>query len=245
MIALCGQGPGCEIVLEYLLLQGHKLQVYSHPGSWGERMVMQAAKAGMPGTYASINDRTVWQYGMPPTLIVSVGYLEIIDADMLQTSPGINCHYALLPMHRGRSSVPWAIIEGDRVTGVSWHWITEGIDKGNLLAQAVCEIDATETQASLFDKLHAMAGETFPAALRLARGGWAGVEQRGVGSYHYAGPPYGGIINPMWDDSRVERFIRAMIYPPLAPATFAGREVRSMREFYEVANTEGDHVYFL
>lgn len=243
MIALCGQGVGCELVLAHLLLLGTKLQVYTHPGLWGERMVMQAARGGMPGTYASINDREAWQYSLPPSLIISCGYLTILDGEMLASAPAINCHYALLPLHRGRSAVPWAIIDGDRVTGVSWHWMTEGIDKGNLLIQAVCEIEPQETQASLFDQLHQMAGETFPAALRLARAEWPGAPQRGRGSYHYAGPPCGGVINPMWDDSKVERFIRAMIYPPLAPATLAGREVRTMDDFYTIANEEGDHVY--
>lgn len=245
MIALCGQGPGCELVLEHLLLLGNKVQVYTHPGMWGERMLMQAARPGMPGTYASINDREAWQYNLPPSLIISCGYLTLLDQATLDWSPAINCHYALLPLHRCRSAVPWAILDGDRVTGVSWHWITPEIDKGDLLIQAACEIGFRETQASLFDKLHALAGETFPAALRLARGGWQGVAQRGKGSYHLAGPPHGGVINPMWDDDKVERFIRAMTFPPLAPATLAGREVRSMEEFWSIASVEGDHVYFL
>jgi methionyl-tRNA formyltransferase len=244
LIALCGQGAGCEGVLEHLLLLGYKLQVFTHPGPLGERMVMQAAKAGMPGTYLSVNDPSAWQYASPPTLLISCGYLEIVTAETLARTPGINCHYALLPRHRGRSAVPWAIIDGDEWTGVSWHWMTPRVDVGNLLMQMTCQIDPGDTQATLFDKLHRLAYETAPAAIRLARGGWAGIEQQGRASRHPAGPPHGGIINPMWDTERVERFIRAMTYPPLPYAVFADREVRSMEEFFTVANTDGDHVYF-
>lgn len=245
MIALCGQGPGCEAALEHLLMLGTKVQIYTHAGPQGERLLAQGARWGVPGTTASINDPAARAYAFAPSLLVSVGYLEIVTAETLAASPGINCHYALLPRHRGRSSVPWAIIDGDRVSGVSWHWMTPEVDRGKLLLQVTCEIDARETQATLFDKLHELAGETFPAARRLAVGGWEGVAQRGSGSYHYAGAPHGGMINPMWDDSKIERFIRAMTYPPRPYATLAGREVKSMKEFYEAANVEGDNVYFL
>ena len=207
-------------------------------------MMMTAGLAGMPGTYRSENDPDARQRSVPPTLLSSCGYLEIVSAEMLAATPAINCHYALLPRHRGRSAVPWAILDGDPVTGVSWHWMTPRVDVGNLLMQMTCQIDLNETQATLFDKLHQLAYETAPAAIRLARTGWAGVEQQGRGSQHPAGPPHGGIINPMWDTEKVERFIRAMTYPPLPYARFADREVRSMEEFYTVANTDGDHVYY-
>ena len=245
MIALCGQGAGCVGVLEHLLLLGNKVQVYTHPGTPGDQMMMTAGLAGMPGTYRSVNDPDAWQWSVPPTLLISCGYLEVVTPETLEKTPAINCHYALLPRHRGRSAVPWAIIDGDEWTGVSWHWMTPRVDVGNLLMQMTCQIAANETQATLFDKLHKLARETAPAAIRLARGGWAGVEQQGRASRHPAGPPHGGIINPMWDTDKVERFIRAMIFPPLPCARFAGREVRSMEEFYRVANDEGEHVYFL
>lgn len=239
MIWICGQGAGCEGILEVVLMLGEKVQVFTHPGALGERIYMQAAKAGMPATFGSVNDPDVYAYNLPPSLIVSCGYLTILRGDTLKR-PAINCHYALLPRHRGRSAVPWAIIEGDDLTGVSWHWMTAGIDEGNLLIQATCPIDPGETQLSLFDKLHVLAAETAPAAIRLARGGWAGIRQRGRAQNHPPGPPHGGAINPQWRDDYIERFVRAMTLPPLPYASYKGHEVRTMDDFYTIAQEDAE-----
>ena len=169
----------------------------------------------------------------PWDLVVSVGYLRIIRQPVIDACRVINCHYSLLPRHRGRSPVPWAIVDGDAMTGVTWHWVDKGIDTGRILVQAVCQIDADETQASLFDKLHALALDTWPAARTLAFDGVNGWQQRGEANYHRAGPPYGGVIDPLWFDTRIERFIRAMTYPPLPYATYNGWQVRNMKEYYD------------
>lgn len=237
MIALCGQGAGCEGNLDYLNTLGQKMQVFTHEQTdAGQRLFNKARLLGVPATFASINDRSAWAYGLAPSLIVSVGYLTIVTAETLETSPGINCHYSLLPRHRGRSPVPWAIAQGDSVTGVSWHWMTPGIDEGDLLLQMACQIEMHETQATLFNKLHWLAIETAPAAIRLARGGWPGVSQQGRASYHRAGPPHNGEIDPIWSDEYLERFIRAMTMPPLPYARFNGEEIRTIEEFYHLTS---------
>lgn len=178
-----------------------------------------------------VNDVGSWPW--TPDLIVSVGYLRIIQPAILAATPAINCHYALLPNHRGRSAVPWAIVNGDTMTGVTWHWIDEGIDTGRILLQAACQIDANETQATLFDKLHELAIDTWPAALALAQQSFTGWQQVGAANYHKAGPPCGGVIDPLWSDERIERFVRAMTYPPLPYATCNGWQVRNMKEFHD------------
>lgn len=235
---VCGQGPGAEGVLEHLLMTGYKVQVFSHPGKAGRQMLERSALAGMPGTFGSVNDRSSWAYAPTlPGLLVSIGYLTVVKPDVLAQVSGraINCHYALLPNHKGRSAVPWAIIEGDRLTGVTWHWMTEKVDEGNVLLQATCQIDPHETQASLFAKLHRLAVATAPAAIRMARAGWDGWPQQGRGQYHKPGPPHGGAIDDQWRDDYIERFIRAMTYPPLAYATYRRQEVKSMEDFYRLA----------
>lgn len=232
MIALCGQGDGCAGVLDALSAIGAKYQVYTHAGERGEQMVVRAAAHGMPATYRSINDLAAWQWSVKPNLIVSVGYLTVVSAETLAWTPGINCHYALLPRHRGRSSVPWAIVEGDALTGITWHWIAPKVDRGDVLMQMACPIAPDETQASLFVRLHRLAVATAGPAIRLARLGWAGVPQQGQASYHAAGPPHGGEIDPAWPHEYTERFIRAMTYPPLPYASYGGQEIRTMADYH-------------
>lgn len=236
-IFLCGNGRGAESVLAHLLTnQAHKVCVFSYEGTG---LLEAAAQLGILRRTVSVNDLSAWPF--QPSLIVSIGYLDIMTAEVLGKCDGINCHYALLPMHRGRSAVPWAIVDGDRVTGVSWHRMTERVDRGRLLMQASCIIDQDETQASLFDKLHDLAAATFPAVLRLAWAGWDGWAQQPAPTlqYHRAGPPFGGVIGEGWTLAQVDRMIRAMTYPPLPPATFRGQEVRTMGDFLDVLAGKG------
>lgn len=229
MLFMCGKGPAFQSIVADLIKDNHKIAVFSHDG---EPVIGMCQQLGVPVTTQSVNDMSIWPW--KPAAIASVGYLDIIKMHVLEAVGNrvFNCHYALLPAHRGRSSVPWAIIDGDTVTGVTFHWIDTGIDTGRILLQASCRIAADETQETLFPKLHRLAHEFFKPALRLAMVDTPGVAQEYEGaSYHKAGPPHNGVINPNWDSSYCERFIRAMTYPPLPYATYNGREVHTFAEF--------------
>lgn len=235
---LCGQGAGASGVLAYLRQRNHRVQVFTHEGSDLAREPL--------ATTRSVNDLSAWQFAPGlPGLLVSVGYREIVSRETLNILNGraVNCHYSLLPRHRGRSSVPWAIVDGDDVTGVSWHWMVPHVDAGRLILQASVEIDPMETQASLFKKLHEVVIETAPAALALALVDYPGFAQRGRASRHKAGPPYGGRINPMWDDDRIDSLIRAMTFPPLPYATYRGREVETIEDFYHLIDQDHGAYY--
>ncbi len=63
----------------------------------------------------------------------------------------------------------------------------------------------------------------WPAAFNLVMSGFEGIEQHGdVRKYHKRGCPNGGKINSKWSDEKVERFIRAMFFPPQPEATYKG-----------------------
>jgi methionyl-tRNA formyltransferase len=67
----------------------------------------------------------------------------------------------LLPRHRGGSAINWALIEGDRETGVSVFWVDAGIDTGPLLAQRRVPIGADDSAGSLYY------GRVVPAGVEL------------------------------------------------------------------------------
>ena len=222
---LCGKGEGAEAILRQMREAGDSAAVFTTD----ERLAALADELDVTRTEASVNQWHLWPW--KPKLIVSIGYLDILTPAVLERAPAINCHYALLPKRRGRSCVPWAILSGDALTGVTWHWIDSGIDTGHILMQATCQIGEDETQASLFGKLHRLAAETWPAALMLAHSGFPGLPQCGQSQYHRAGPPHGGVIDPTWPAEYVERFIRAMTYPPLPCATWDGMEVKTLADY--------------
>ena len=64
-----------------------------------------------------------------------------------------NLHASLLPNYRGAAPINWAIINGEKQTGVTTFFIDEKIDTGGIIQQAVTPIEAHETAGSLHDKL--------------------------------------------------------------------------------------------
>ena len=77
--------------------------------------------------------------------------LEIINNPSKGT---IQYHPSLLPIHRGPSSINWAIINGDKKTGITIFWPDEGLDTGPILLQEEVEISDNDTTGSLyFNKL--------------------------------------------------------------------------------------------
>lgn len=224
---------GCR-VLEWVLRAGcaDRLAVFTHVSREHEGNVLELARAhGVTATTASVNRAPL---PFRPDIIASVYYRGIIKPHVIEACGGriFNAHPSLLPNHRGCSAVPWAIIEGDAVTGMTYHYIDEGIDTGRVLVQAAVQIDLDETQLSLYEKCMAVGARYWPAAFELVQAGFPGVPQLGRRqSYHRRGCPYGGEIQPGWSLDQVERFIRAMHYPPLPGARFRGRPVGSVKEY--------------
>src|SRR5260370_33187403 len=107
-----------------------------------------ASGVGIWGTKESIN-----QVPLPfaADIIASVYYRFIVKPHVIASVRGriFNMHPSLLPRHRGCSSIPWALIEGDTVTGVTFHYIDEGIDTGKIILQAAVPSTSEDTQASL------------------------------------------------------------------------------------------------
>jgi len=83
-----------------------------------------------------------------------VGWSQIAGREVLASARNgvLGMHPTLLPVGRGRASIPWAILKGLSRTGVSLFRLAEGVDTGPVLAQEVVEIDADETAGTLYEK---------------------------------------------------------------------------------------------
>jgi len=77
----------------------------------------------------------------------------------------VNVHASLLPRHRGAAPIQWAIIEGDRETGVTTMRMDKGMDTGDILLVDRTPIAADETAASLHDRLSDMGAGTLMRTL--------------------------------------------------------------------------------
>lgn len=90
-----------------------------------------------------------------PDIIVVAAYGQILPKSILDmTKYGcVNVHASLLPKYRGAAPIQWAIIDGERVTGVTTMMMDTGLDTGDMLDKTEVEITALDTAETLYDKL--------------------------------------------------------------------------------------------
>ena len=108
-----------------------------------------------------------------PDLFVVVAFGQILPQSLLDipTIGSINVHASLLPRHRGAAPIQWAIIEGDRETGVTTMMMDAGLDSGDILLTKKTAIEPGETAASLHDRLSRLgSGALIDTLERLRRG---------------------------------------------------------------------------
>ena len=88
-------------------------------------------------------------------IIVVVAFGQILPKEILEMPKYgcVNVHASLLPKYRGAAPIQWAVINGDKVSGVTTMRMDEGLDTGDMIDKVVVPIEKEETGGSLFDKL--------------------------------------------------------------------------------------------
>jgi methionyl-tRNA formyltransferase len=85
-----------------------------------------------------------------------IGWSQIASKEVIETANigAIGAHPTLLPVGRGKAAIPWAIIKGLDVTGVSFFKMNEGVDTGLILKQEEVPIQPSETALTLYNKVN-------------------------------------------------------------------------------------------
>lgn len=96
-----------------------------------------------------------------PDVIAVVAYGKILPKAVLDIPKYgcINVHGSLLPEYRGAAPIQQAVLNGDKVTGVTTMYMGEGLDTGDILLTRETEIGENETSAELFDRLSVMGAD--------------------------------------------------------------------------------------
>ena len=113
---------------------------------------------------------------LKPDLLVFAFVTDIVRKRVLDaaTYGAIQYHPSLLPLHRGRTAMNWAIISGAEKTGLSIFWVDEGIDTGPILLQREIEIGPDDTLGTIyFGNLYQMGVTALVDAVRMVREGTA------------------------------------------------------------------------
>ncbi len=102
-----------------------------------------------------------------PDLIVLAGFMRIIKTRFIQAFSGkvINLHPSLLPAFKGLDGIGQAFRYGVKYAGCTVHYVTEDVDGGPILDQAVIRIDEKDTLESLEGKVHRAEHELLPAVI--------------------------------------------------------------------------------
>ena len=92
---------------------------------------------------------------LSPDLIVVAAYGKILPKDILEIPAKgcINVHGSLLPKYRGAAPIQWAVINGEKTSGVTIMQMAEGLDTGDILLKSELEIGEDETAGELFDRI--------------------------------------------------------------------------------------------
>ena len=98
---------------------------------------------------------------LEPDILVVVAYGRILPDDILAVPKygAINVHGSLLPKYRGAAPIQWAVLNGDKITGVTTMYLASEMDTGDIIYTAETEIGEYETSGELFDRLKDMGAE--------------------------------------------------------------------------------------
>lgn len=108
-----------------------------------------------------------------PDVMVVIAFGQILPQELLDVPRYgcINIHASLLPKYRGAAPIQWAVINGEKETGVTTMMMDAGMDTGDMLEKRVIALNPKETGGSLFDRLSLLGGEAILSTLEKLEAG--------------------------------------------------------------------------
>ena len=171
-----------------------------------------------------------------PDVIVSSDWETWISPEVaaLAGKAAINIHDSLLPKYAGFSPVNWAIINGEKQTGITVHYIEEAFDQGKIILQKRVSIRETDTIVDLLEKIFRKIPDALLESLDLIEKGGVAAKKQDIRKASF----YHKILNKDcaidWSDScrNIYNFIRALAEPfSNAHTYFLGEKIKIKRAY--------------
>lgn len=182
-----------------------------------------------------------WLSSLRPDIIVVVAYGRIVPPPVLKL-PSLGCvnvHASLLPKYRGAAPVQWAVIKGEKKTGVTTMLMDEGLDTGDILLQQETEIGEDENAMVLGKRLSVLGASLLSRTLEgLESGEIKPRPQSGEPSYAPPMKKEDGRIDWSLPARELFNFIRGTYPWPGAHCNFRGERVAVVRA--SLAERDGD-----
>ncbi|MDO5345246.1 MAG: methionyl-tRNA formyltransferase [Lachnospiraceae bacterium] len=166
-----------------------------------------------------------------PDVIVVVAFGQMIPEEILKLPPYgcINVHASLLPKYRGAAPIQWAVIDGEKESGVTTMRMDTGLDTGDMILKETVPLAADETGGSLFDKLSVTGAGLLIRTLQELEAGTAVFEKQPEESP----TPYAAMLKKQmgridWtkDAVSIERLIRGLNPWPSAYTLCRGKTLK-------------------
>lgn len=125
------------------------------------------------GDFASREERDramgAWLCERGTEVVVCAGYMQLLTQPFLGLFPGriVNVHPSLLPDFPGTSPIEDALAAGVSETGVTVHFVDEGVDSGPMILQARIRVDEADTADTLRERIHEVEHRLLPYGVRL------------------------------------------------------------------------------
>jgi phosphoribosylglycinamide formyltransferase-1 len=122
-----------------------------------------------------------WIEARGADLIVLAGYMQLLSPPFVRRFPNriVNVHPALLPSFPGLDAIGQALAAGVETTGVTVHFVDEGVDTGPAIAQREVPVPPGRDRAELEEAIHAVEHELYPEAIRMIARGAVRIEADG------------------------------------------------------------------
>ena len=167
----------------------------------------------------------------------------------------VNIHASLLPKYRGAAPIQWAVIDGEKYTGITTMKMDEGIDTGDIIETSVYEIKEDETGGSLFDNLMELGGELIVSTIEKLEAGTATFTKQDDSKSTHAKmlTKEMGNIDFSMEAQAIERLIRGLNPWPSAYTKLNGKTLKIWKaqvvnedyegKYGEVVNITKDSLY--
>mgnify|MGYP000148114944 CR=1 FL=1 len=181
---------------------------------------------------------------LQPDVVIVIAYGKILPPWLIRLPQYgcINVHASLLPKYRGAAPIQWAVIDGEKESGVTTMMMDVGLDTGDMLEQKAIPLDEKETGGSLFDKLSALGGSMILSTLKGLENGTITRTPQGESGTSYAKmlTKEMGHIDWTKDAVSIERLVRGLNPWPSAYTSYAGKTMKIWAA--EVADLPGERV---
>ena len=152
-----------------------------------------------------------------PDLLLVLGWYYMIPPRVREIIPlgSVGIHASLLPKYRGWAPIPWAIINGETETGVTFFYLDDGVDNGDMIAQARFPIEKNDNCATVYEKATRASIKLLRKYLpQLATNTAPRIPQdESHATYFLQRKPEDGLIDWSWSAKRIRDFIRAQTRP--------------------------------